>query len=137
MSTLRQIMQKLAEVSSKQAPAATRQAEGGEVFKLHVDEYQTNLETCSKTMLQYEWAWWKEHIEALELSLILPEMHEQIGGKESVERLLAESRACQNALADAMNAKMVHPAGHSHQIHPSEHAWELSQESMRRDWQIV
>lgn len=137
MSYLRDIMQKLAEASAIRNENATQQGKGLELLKLHVDAYQTKLESCSKAMLQYEWAWWREHIETLELCLTQPDMHEGIGGKEHVERLLEESRACLSTLTDVMKARMVNPAGHSYLIHPSEHAWELSQETMRREWKII
>lgn len=137
MSYLREIMQKLAEANPN------RPAEGGrfrtddrELLKLHVDAYQAQLEKCDLGMLQYEWAWWKEHIEALELCLTKPEMREEIGGSEQIERLLEESRECQKTLIDEMKKRMVNPSGHVHAIHPSEHAWELSLESLKRDWGI-
>ncbi|MEY4353356.1 MAG: hypothetical protein RLZZ609_1597 [Cyanobacteriota bacterium] len=137
MSYLREIMQKLAEANPNRPIEGGRfRADDRELLKLHVDAYQTQLESCDLAMLQYEWAWWTEHIEALELCLTQPEMREQIGGSEQTERLLEESRECQNTLIDEMKKRMVHPSGHAHAIHPSEHAWQLSSETIKRDWGI-
>lgn len=135
MSYLREIMQRLAEGNGRRPiDRSNMQTDERELVKLHVDTYQTKLEHCSKAMLQYEWAWWKEHIDALELCLSQPDMCDQIGGYGHVQKLLAESRECQRVLVDAMKAAMVNPAGHGHSIHPSEHAWEVSLNSVRDEW---
>jgi len=65
MSTLREIMQRLAEAGSKKGKGTS--ADFSELLKCHVDEYQSKLESCTPATLQYEWAWLNEHIQSLQL----------------------------------------------------------------------
>lgn len=136
MSHLREIMQKLAETDAKNAAGGKMSAEEGDHAKFQVDAYRADLRKCTEPMLQYEWAWWNEHIEALELCLTRPQMYNEIGGHEHVLKRIEASRGCQRILDEAMQTKMVKPSNHSHHIHPTEHAWELSEENVRREWGI-
>lgn len=137
MSTLRQIMQRLAESRSiKSTERRHQSADDSELLKCHVDEYQYKLETCTAAMLQYEWAWLREHIDALELCLTQPEMRQEIGGERHVYALLEESKEFQVVLEEMFRKRMVHPVNLSFPVSASEHAWEISQETVRRAWGI-
>jgi hypothetical protein len=132
MSTLRQIMQRLAEAESKQGKRGS--ADFSELIKCHVDEYQNKLDTCTPAMLQYEWAWLNEHIQALELCQSQPTMCHEVGGPFHVEMLLEESRQFQIVLEEMFHTRMIHPSAQHHPINPCEHAWEVSQQSLREMW---
>lgn len=100
----------------------------------HVDAYGDRLVPCTPSMLQYEWAWLEEHISSLELCLSQPEMLATAGGQSHVEQLLQESQRCQAVLLTVMRQRGVDPALHVHAVIVGEHAWEISQESIRRLW---
>lgn len=134
MSTLREIMQRLAEVDSKRTKG--NQADFSELLKCHVDEYQSKLETCTPAMLQYEWTWLLEHIEALELCLAQPTMCHQLGGLTRVESLVEESKQFQIALEEMFHQRMIHPARSPHPVNPVEHAWEVSEDRIKQAWGI-
>jgi hypothetical protein len=57
-----------------------------------------------------------------------------MGGTPRVERLLAESRQCQVALSLQMEGKNVEPARVLPTMPTSEHAWEISNEKVKRLW---
>lgn len=101
-----------------------------------MDEYQQNLERCSTEMLHYEWAWLNEHIEALELSLVQPEMCKELGGPGQAKNLLEENKEYQMLLQDYFRLRMIHPVSSRYPISPGEHAWELSNESIKEAWGI-
>jgi hypothetical protein len=132
MSYLRQIMQKLANSDAKRGRRMA--TDSGELLKLHIDDYQGKLEACTPGMLQYEWAWLKEHLESLELCQAHEAMGEELGGQENVVRLLAKTRQFQTALEEELNKRMLHPARHPHPIHPGDHAWDVDDDSMRKIW---
>jgi hypothetical protein len=135
MSNLRKIMQKLAEDQSVLHEDVVGARPGmTELLRQHLEAYQQRLEACSSAMLQYEWAWLEEHISSLELCLSQPEMLATAGGKSHVEHLIRESQLCQELLHDVMNNQGVEPARHPHAVVIGEHAWEVSQESIRRLW---
>jgi len=134
MSTLRQIMQRLAEAESKQGKGSL--TDFSELLKCHVDEYQSKLESCTPAMLQYEWTWLNEHIQALELCLAQPAMCHEIGGITRVEVLVEESKQFRIALVEMFHQRMIHPARHPHPINPIEHAWELSENRIKQAWGI-
>jgi len=134
MSTLREIMQRLAEVDSKRTKG--NQADFSELLKCRVDEYQSKLETCTPAMLQYEWAWLNEHIQALELCLSQPKMSHELGGSVHVEKLLEESKQFQIVLEEMFHTRMIHPSDKHKPINPGEHAWEVSQQNLREIWEL-
>jgi len=135
MSHLRTIMQKLAQgqVEGSDQPNAAN-AVNDELIRLCVADYQEALKVCTASMLQYEWAWLDDHIESLGLCLSQPEMLQAMGGMPHVERLLAESRQCQVALSLLMEGKNVEPARVLPTMPTSEHAWEISNEKVKRLW---
>lgn len=133
MSTLRKIMKRLAEGEhNKQNNPSS--VDFSEIVKCHVDEYQTKLESCTPAMLQYEWAWLKEHMEALELCLGQSTMCSELGGRLRVEMLLEESKQFQTILQEMFNKRMIHPSNQHRAVNPVEHAWEVSQKSLRDTW---
>jgi hypothetical protein len=135
MSNLRRIMQQLADAQGHpQATEASENEYSVEIPDLHIQEYQSQLERCSKGMLQYEWAWLEEHMEDLKLCLVQTEMLKVLGGKAQVERLLLESKKCQDLLKFTMGERSLRPAFHSHAIISSEHAWEVSQDNVKKAW---
>ena len=91
---------------------------------------------CSPAMLRYEWAWLEEHIDALELCSSRPEMMPGAAGAARVRSLLEESLRFRDLLQERMAAASVDPALHRGTLVPTEHAWELSQPEIRRQWGI-
>lgn len=135
MSHLRRIMQKLAQVQPDGMDFPQRPSAGWtEHSRLHVEDYQQRLESCTAAMLQYEWAWLVEHLADLELCLTQPEMQETLGGKTRVEQLMLESQACQAVLNTRMLAQGVEPAKHPLATVSGEHAWEIRQDFIKRLW---
>jgi hypothetical protein len=137
MSNLRKIMQRLAESQERgMLNRAYDKQQFSEMVKYLVDEYISKLEECTPAMLQYEWCWLQEHIETLELCLAHPAMCEEIGGLARARELLEESRGFQQALEDVFRRRMIHPMNAAHPVVANEHAWEISQESIKKDWGI-
>ncbi len=135
MSNLRKIMQRLAEAQALVARTDEQAASGStDLMQEHVDAYGDRLVPCTPPMLQYEWAWLEEHISCLELCLSQPEMLATAGGQSHVEQLLLESQRCQAVLLTLMRQRGVDPARHVHAVVSGEHAWDVSQESIRRLW---
>jgi hypothetical protein len=94
------------------------------------------LLACSPAMLRYEWAWLEEHIDALELCSSRPEMMPGAAGAARVRSLLEESLRFRDLLHERMAAASVDPALHRGTLVSTEHAWELSQPEIRRQWGI-
>ncbi|MEB3319274.1 MAG: hypothetical protein VKO39_14190 [Cyanobacteriota bacterium] len=139
MNHLRKIMQKLAQTDAKperQPDLVKASAAFVDILRRHVEEYQQRLDDCSSAMLQYEWAWLIEHIADLELCLSQPEMLQTAGGKAHVEHLLLESQHFQAVLNETMQTRGVEPARQAHAVATGEHAWEISQEAIKRLWGI-
>jgi hypothetical protein len=132
MSSLRHIMEKLKAAHEKRKESTVDAF--SELLKCHVDEYQAQLETCSPAMLNYEWTWLKEHIEALELCIAQPAMCEEIGGRLHAGVMLEESRQYQAALEEMFHKRMLHPSAHSRTVNLGEHAWEVSHPGMKEMW---
>ncbi len=128
MSYLREIMQRL----TSRRPAAMPDR----VQRLHVDDYLSRLQRCSEPMLQYEWAWLEEHIEALDLCRSQPGMAEAAGGAAHVASLLEESRRFRDLLGAEMDRRGVAAAVHRHTLVPTEHSWELTDAAIRARWGI-
>lgn len=137
MSTLRDIMQKLVEAQANQSTFRGKLSGSfSELIKYHVDDYQGKLESCSKAMLQYEWAWLRDHIQTLELCIAHPEMSKELGGGLHTEAMLEECHQFRDVLEEMFHRRMLHPNNLSLPINSGEHAWELSQESIKKAWGI-
>jgi hypothetical protein len=137
MSTLRDIMEQLARKrSGTNTTGHTREDPGNlaEQIKYKVDAYQAKLEECTPSMLQYEWAWLQQHIESLEHCVNNSSMCEEIGGQVRAEALLEESRQSAIVLDEEFKKRMLHPKNYSRPVEAGEHAWELSLESIRKEW---
>jgi hypothetical protein len=136
MSHLRKIMQKLAQNEPDLLRAQAASSGSTDLMRQHMDAYEQRLATCTSPMLQYEWAWLEDHISSLELCLSQPEMLATAGGKHQVEEHLLESQRCQEALLTLMRKRGVDPSRHGHAVVIGEHAWEISQASIRGCWGI-
>jgi hypothetical protein len=139
MNHLRKIMQKLAQAETQaeyQKDLGKMSAASADILRLHVEEYQQRVADCSTAMLQYEWAWLAEHIASLELCLSQPEMLETAGGRLHVAQLLLENQHFQAVLYETMQTRGVEPARQPHAVAPGEHAWEISQETIKRLWGV-
>jgi hypothetical protein len=139
MSYLRQIMQRLQQRRSGGSPpppasAGSEGSDGPEGLRRHLEQYRQRLEQCSDPMLQYEWAWLEEHLAVLELAAGNPEMQATAGGEQRIRGLLEESRRFQELLEAAFRQRGLSPASHRGSVVASEHAWELSQPAIRRQW---
>jgi len=130
MSYLRQIMQRL---QSRSVPLP-EPADAGGLLEEHLEAYRANLERCSDAMLQYEWAWLEQHLETLELCAVDPGMLASLGGVNRLHRLLEESRRFQDLLERRLADRGLEVARHRAGIIASEHAWELTDSSLRRAW---
>lgn len=138
MSYLREIMQRFQTARSAQHPedpqAQSRPPAAPQRLEQHLAWYRDQLLACSPAMLRYEWAWLEEHIDALELCSSRPEMVPGAGGGTRVRSLLEESLRFRDLLQERMAAGSVEPALHRGTLVPTEHAWELSQPEIRRQW---
>jgi hypothetical protein len=133
MSYLREIMQRLNARSAQRSETPPPEAL---LSGAHLEHYRQQLEQCCPAMVQYEWAWLEQHIEALELCGSQPEMLSTAGGAARVEALLAESQQCRELVVQRLDALAVEPGRHRHTVVPTEHAWELSHPEIRRQWGI-
>jgi hypothetical protein len=131
MSYLRQIMQRLHDRSAAEPPAAP--AESARIEQ-HLELYAARLEACSDAMLDYEAAWLEQHIETLELCGSQPLMLASAGGSQRVERLLQESQRFRRLLELCRRSRGLAPVGSRAAVVATEHAWELSDPSLRRAW---
>jgi hypothetical protein len=140
MSYLREIMQRFQASRSAQHPedpqAQSRPPTDRHRLEQHLAWYGDRLLACSPAMLRYEWAWLEEHIDALELCSSRPEMVPGAGGGARVQSLLEESLRFRDLLQERMAAGSVDPALHRGTLVSTEHAWELSQPEIRRQWGI-
>jgi hypothetical protein len=138
MSNLRRIMQKLGKnqqnVTTRSPRPTVTPGEEDNVGTLSMTWYQKQLDECTSVMLQYEWTWFEEHINGLELCLNQLGMLEAAGGQSHIEALLSKSRICQEVLKREMKRRGVEPACPSHAVVPGDHAWEVSQESIKKKW---
>ena len=132
MSYLRQIMQRLHDLSTP-LPAAERGEAPGRLEE-HLALYGARLEACSDAMLQYEAAWLQQHIETLELCGRQPTMLASAGGAERVEALLQESLCFRQRLDLCRRQRGVVGGGGRAAVVASEHAWELSDPALRQAW---
>lgn len=142
MSYLREIMQRF-QAARSAAPSSETGAEAGRKsgadprrLEEHLAWYGDRLRACSPAMLRYEWAWLEEHIDALELWSSRPEMVAGAAGLARVRALLEESLRFRDLLQERMAAASVEPALHRGTLVPTEHAWELGQPEIRRQWGI-
>jgi len=137
MSYLRQIMQRLnqrAASSAALAPGEAPAAAPSPLLERHLADYDAQLAGCSPAMLQYEWAWIEQHLDTLTLARSTPAMLAAAGGPAHLEALLEESHRFRTLLEQRFAAAGLTPATHRHTVVATEHAWELSQPGLRRQW---
>jgi hypothetical protein len=132
MSYLRQIMQRLHDRSTSLPTAERGEAPGR--LEEHLALYGARLEACSDAMLQYEAAWLQQHIETLELCGRQPTMLASAGGAERVEALLQESLCFRQRLDLCRRQRGLPEDGVRAAVVASEHAWELSDPTLRQAW---
>ncbi len=130
MSQLREIMQRLGRRGASPAGPRVSEASGGALEA----EYERHLQGCTVAMLQYEWTWLEQHLEALELSLAQPAMLGTLGGEGKARALLAEARTCRERLRSRLEALGESPGAQHGPVLASEHAWELSHPAIRAHW---
>lgn len=131
MSYLRLIMQRLHDRSSVEPadhPGESSLLEG------HLELYDARLRGCSDAMLEYEVAWLDQHIETLELCSRQPAMLASAGGPQRVGRLLEESRRFRQLLEQCRRSRGLAEAVTRAAVVATEHAWELTDPSLRRAW---
>lgn len=133
MSYLRQIMQRL-NARTAAPPGEAPAAAPSPLLERHLADYDAHLVACSPAMLQYEWAWIEQHLDTLTLARATPAMLAAAGGPAHLEALLVESRRFRALLEQRFAAAALTPAAHRHTVVATEHAWELSQPELRRQW---
>ena len=142
MSYLREIMRRLHsrhdDPSGLSGPSDNASGETlrSDHLQGHLDSYRLNLLRCSPSMLQYERAWLEEHLATLELCRSQPDMARTAGGRSRVEAMLEESRQFQTLLEERMEATGVAAARHRGATVATDHAWELSDPAVLRQWGI-
>jgi hypothetical protein len=140
MSHLRDIMQRLgqrhaggvADATADAAPAITPVA--GAELERHRRDYRQRLTACTPAMLRYEWTWLHQHLEDLELCSTSPEMLRVTGGPQHIQLLLSEARAYRQELEAEFRERGVVPAREPHSVISGEHAWEVSNPTIRAQW---
>ena len=141
MSYLREIMQRLNERLASEQPAAEIPAAAATereqpLLGLQARHYGERLRSCTAPMLQYEALWLEQHLEALELCRVKPEMLQVTGGRRHLEAMLAETRTFLALLTEEMARRGLVADPHHHTVVASEHAWELTNPSIRQQWGI-
>lgn len=131
MSHLREIMQKLAAAHPGAGSAASQQlwASTGQP-----EAYRHQLEQCTAEMLHYEWTWLLQHREDLQHCSANPAMAQAAGGSQHVQRLISQSEACLELLAGECERRGLQPERQAHSVAPGEHAWEVSNSTIRQQW---
>lgn len=127
MSYLREIMQKLAAAQPSAAPVLFPAAS-------QLESYRQQLSRCNSAMLQYEWTWLHQHLEDLRLCADQPEMARAAGGSQHVHQLIEQGEACLQALAQEFSARQLRPERQAHSVATGEHAWQVSNATIRRQW---
>lgn len=131
MSHLRDIMQRLAAGQQAGSPAPTAPSSLPQL-----ETYRQHLRQCSAAMLQYEWTWLHQHLEDLELCSANSAMAQAAGGSQHVRQLILQAEACLQALADACEERGLQPERQAHSVSSGEHAWEVSNSSIRQAWSL-
>ncbi len=127
MSHLRDIMQRLG--------ARGGESSGGiSATAVLLADYERHLPACSVAMLHYEWTWLEQHLEALTLALGQPSMRTTLGGEAKVRALLVEGQACRDLLRCRLEQRGETPGDRHGPVLAGEHAWEISQPSIRDHW---
>lgn len=136
MTHLREIMKKLAaEHPDRVSEGVVPSSSSPEDLRGFIQEsYRNKLTTCTPGMLQYELAWLCDRIEALELCVCQPEMFGEIGGLARAERMLADSRVEMSVLEEHLRERNIDALSHRHEVHPGEHAWEVTCHTLREKW---
>jgi hypothetical protein len=129
MSHLRDIMQRLAAAHTAATPGPVPQTS-----LPRLETYRQRLDQCSEAMLLYEWAWLHQHLEDLELCAANSEMAQAAGGEHHVQQMGLQAEACQQALAEEFRGRGLQPERQAHSVASGEHAWEVSNDTLRRAW---
>jgi len=108
-----------------------------EAMNTHAACYRENLRGCNDAMLQYEWAWLEEHVQALRRNQLQPELMVSLGGEDNVKILISECVLFQLILQEEFGRRRLTPRGTSAPIVPSEEAWEITSLKVKQDWGIV
>ncbi|MEO1002410.1 MAG: hypothetical protein AAFX65_04780 [Cyanobacteria bacterium J06638_7] len=135
MSHLRDIMQKLSQNRSGSVPAAAAipAASSAELAR-HCQHYRRQLRAASPAMLSYEWTWLHQHLEDLELCGATPRMLEVTGGRRHVDQLLDETRAYLRELGQEADQRGLSLTRQALSVVSGEHAWEVSNATIRAQW---
>jgi AcrR family transcriptional regulator len=129
MSHLREIMQRLAAAQPASTGSPTPQS------PLPQQEvYRQQLQQCSEAMLHYEWTWLHQHLEDLQLCSANGAMAQAAGGSQHVRQLILQAEACLATLAEECERRGVQPERQAHSVASGEHAWEVSNGTIRRAW---
>lgn len=134
MSYLRDIMRRM-NARDSSAPVVD-QEHASHSLESHLEDYRLNLQSCSPAMLQYEWAWLEQHLSTLQLCHSRPEMLATAGGSHRVQALIQESVRFQELIEGQFKARGLSPSLHRATVVASEHAWEITQEEILRQWGI-
>jgi len=108
-----------------------------EAMNCHASCYRENLRSSSDAMLQYEWAWLEEHVQALRRSHLQPELIRSLGGEANVKILISECVLFQLILQAEFGRRHLAPLGSAAAIVPTEEAWEITSLKVKQDWGIV
>jgi AcrR family transcriptional regulator len=129
MSHLRDIMQRLAAAQ----PAGTENPPPPSSLP-QLDAYRLQLQQCSEAMLHYEWTWLHQHLDDLQLCNANSAMTQTAGGSQHVRQLILQAETCLAALAEECARRGVQPERQAHSLASAEHAWEVSNSTIRRAW---
>jgi len=119
----------------------------------HASWYRDNLADCSEAMLQYEWAWINQRIDALDrqrtqesspLSLVADSSHAKSDEPDppaplhgSLAEHLAESQLFLNLLLREFAVRGMRPSTPKAAVIPSEEAWEITSKLVKEEWGIL
>ena len=135
MSELREIMRRLNTKATRQ-PDQERPVDL-QLLGVRSEQYLRELQRCTDAMLQYEWAWLEEHVQALRRSQLQPELMVSLGGEDNVKILISECVLFQLILQEEFGRRHLTPRGTTAPIVPSEEAWEITSLKVKQDWGIV
>jgi hypothetical protein len=129
MSHLRAIMQKLAAAQPADTESPTPQSSLPQR-----EAYRQQLQQCGEAMLHYEWTWLHQHLEDLQLCNANSAMAQAAGGAQHVRQLILQAEACLATLAEECEGRGVQPERQAQSVASGEHAWEVSNSTIRRAW---
>jgi hypothetical protein len=135
MSHLRDIMQRLGQRHASGSDVVPEITPAGSAeLERHRRDYHQRLRTCTPAMLRYEWTWLHRHLEDLELCRTNPEMLKVTGGRQHIDLLLSETRAYLDELEAEFRERGLAPGGEQHSVLSGEHAWDVSNATIRAQW---